>query len=235
MSLIKNRLISHRGLHKKREIPENSLAAFKEAVKNGYSMEFDINITNDSKIVVFHDDDLNRLCGVDKKIEEVSSSFLKSLNLYETNEKIPLLEDVLKEVDGKSELIIEIKKHQNIGILENLLIELLKNYKGSFLICSFDQNILNWFKTNKVTLKRGLIFESLPLKFKKYEKFIFLYKYFKSKPDFISLDYKLLESSIFHFCKANKIPTIIWTVNSQVLFEKYYDEVDAIIFENIVV
>lgn len=235
MSLIKNRLIAHRGLHKKREIPENSLAAFKEAVKNGYSMELDINITNDSKIVVFHDDDLNRLCGVDKKIEEVSYQFLKSLSLYETNERIALFEEVLKEIDGKTELIIEIKKHQNIGVLENLLIELLKNYKGDFLICSFEQNILNWFKINKPSLKRGLIFESLPLKFKKYEKFIFLYKYFKSKPDFISLDYKLLNSSVFNFCKVKKIPTIIWTINSKTDFEKYYDEVDAIIFENIVV
>ena len=235
MKLIRKKEIAHRGLHKKREIPENSLVSFQEAVKNGYSMELDINITNDCKIVVFHDDDLNRLCGVNKKVEEVSYELLKSLTLYETNEKIPLLEEVLKEVDGKSELIIEIKKHQNIGILENLLIELLENYRGSFLICSFEQNILYWFKINKPNLKRGLIFESLPSKFRKYEKIIFLYKYFKSKPDFISLDYKLINSSIFHFCKAKKIPTIIWTINSKTDFEKYYDEVDAIIFENIVV
>ena len=52
MKLIRKKEIAHRGLHKKREIPENSLASFKEAVKNGYSMELDINITNDCKIVV---------------------------------------------------------------------------------------------------------------------------------------------------------------------------------------
>ena len=34
MNLSKNNFIAHRGLHKGREIPENSLKAFKEAILN---------------------------------------------------------------------------------------------------------------------------------------------------------------------------------------------------------
>ena len=62
MKLFKNRFIAHRGLHKNKIIPENSMLAFKAAIEKNYAIEFDINITKDNQIVVFHDDDLNRLC-----------------------------------------------------------------------------------------------------------------------------------------------------------------------------
>jgi hypothetical protein len=49
------------------------------------------------------------------------------------------------------------KKHKNIGVLENKLVKFIKNYKGKYLICSFEKDILFWFKKNKPNLKRGLI------------------------------------------------------------------------------
>ena len=47
MNLFKNRFIAHRGLHKSRIIPENSIQAFKNAMEKNYAIEFDINITID--------------------------------------------------------------------------------------------------------------------------------------------------------------------------------------------
>ena len=163
MKLFKNRFIAHRGLHKNKMIPENSMLAFKAAIEKNYAIEFDINITKDNQIVVFHDDDLNRLCNKKENIEDVSYDFLKDLNLYESNEKIPLLKELLDEVAGKIPLIIEIKKHKNIGLLENILLEMLKEYKGEYFICSFEKDILLWLEKNKPKEIRGLIFESLPI------------------------------------------------------------------------
>ena len=145
MNLFKNRFIAHRGLHKSRIIPENSIQAFKNAMGKNYAIEFDINITIDNQIVIFHDDDLNRLCNKKERIEEVTYDFLKDLKLYESDEKIPLLKELLVEISGKILLVIEIKKHKNIGILENKLVDLLENYKGKYLICSFDKYIFFWF------------------------------------------------------------------------------------------
>ena len=201
MKLFKNRFIAHRGLHKNKIIPENSMLAFKAAIEKNYAIEFDINITKDNQIVVFHDDDLNRLCNKKENIEDVSYDFLKDLNLYESNEKIPLLKELLDEVAGKIPLIIEIKKHKNIGLLENILLEMLKEYKGEYFICSFEKDILLWLEKNKPKEIRGLIFESLPIKFKKYEKIAFLYKYFKSKADIISLEDKLIDSAVYDLWK----------------------------------
>ena len=45
--------IAHRGLHNK-DIPENSLSAFKNAIEHGYAIEIDLQITKDNKIIVFH-------------------------------------------------------------------------------------------------------------------------------------------------------------------------------------
>ena len=235
MKLFKNRFIAHRGLHKNKMIPENSMLAFKAAIEKNYAIEFDINITKDNQIVVFHDDDLNRLCNKKENIEDVSYDFLKDLNLYESNEKIPLLKELLDEVAGKIPLIIEIKKHKNIGLLENILLEMLKEYKGEYFICSFEKDILLWLEKNKPKEIRGLIFESLPIKFKKYEKIAFLYKYFKSKADFISLEDKLIDSSIYDFCKKKKLDILVWTIKDKKSFQNIDKKVSAVIFENFLI
>lgn len=235
MSLFKNKFIAHRGLHHNKLIPENSLLSFKKAIENNYSMEFDINITNDNKIVVFHDENLFRLCNKKENIEEVGYSFLKNLNLYKTNERIPLLEEVLSLVNGKNTLIIEIKKHKNIGLLEEILFKLLEKYEGEYFLCSFEKDILIYLKKSGLNQKIGLIFESFPNNLKKYEKTLFLYRFFKVKPDFISLDEKLLDSSIYNFCKKKGIEIITWTIKNKNRYEKIAKKVDGIIFENFLI
>lgn len=233
MSLFKNKFIAHRGLHST-FIPENSLLSFQKALENNYAMEFDLTITKDEKVVVFHDDNLLRLCNINKNIEDVDYSYLKNLKLFDSKEKIPLFEELLSLIDGKITLIIEIKKHNTIGALENTVVKELNNYEGEYFICSFDKNILTWFKNNNPQLKRGLIFESGSMRFKKYNKILFLYKYFKTKPDFISLDYKLLDSSIYEFCKNNNLELITWTIRNKEDYKKIKDKVDGVIFEGFI-
>ena len=233
MSLFKNKFIAHRGLHSS-SIPENSLLSFQKALVNDYAMEFDLTITKDEKVVVFHDDNLLRLCNVDKDIEEVDYSYLKNLKLFDSNEKIPLLKEVLDLVNGKIALIIEIKKHKSIGVLEDNIVKLLNIYNGEYFICSFEKNILTWFKNNNPHLKRGLIFESSPKRFEKYNKTLFLYKYYKTKPNFISLDYRLLDSSIYEFCKNNNLELITWTIRNKEDYEKVKEKVNGVIFEDFI-
>jgi len=235
MNQFQTKLIAHRGLYKNKEIPENSLLAFEKAIEKNYSIELDINITKDNQIVVFHDEDLKRVCNIDKKIEEIDYDFLQNLTLFDTKEKIPLLKEVLNLIDLKKDifLIIEIKKHKNIGILEKLLVEMLDSYKGKYFICSFQTDILSWFRKNRTDLKIGLIFEKVPKKFKKYENLIFLYKFLKIKPDFISLDYELFESKIFDFCKNKDLEILIWTIRKNNQCDKIYTKISGIIFENI--
>ena len=94
---------AHRGLHdKKIGIPENSMAAFREAIRANKGIELDVHLTKDKKIAVFHDDSLKRMCKVSGTIEEKTWEELKKLRLLETAEPIPLLEDVSASCAGES-------------------------------------------------------------------------------------------------------------------------------------
>ena len=112
---------------------------------------------------------------------------------------------------------------------------MLKEYKGEYFICSFEKDILLWLEKNKPKEIRGLIFGSLPIKFKKYEKIAFLYKYFKSKADFISLEDKLIDSSIYDFCKKKELDILVWTIKDKKSFQNIDKKVSAVIFENFII
>ena len=62
---------AHRGLHTKdKTVPENSLPAFRAAAEAGYGVELDIQLSRDGQVVVFHDDTLDRVCGVHGRVDE---------------------------------------------------------------------------------------------------------------------------------------------------------------------
>ena len=106
--ILKNSFIAHRGLHNDK-FPENSLSAFENAVKNGFAIENDIHLLADGNVVVFHDDNLKRMCGDDKKINELTLEEVKQYRLKGSDEQIPTLKECLDLVDGKVPLLIEFK------------------------------------------------------------------------------------------------------------------------------
>ena len=115
---IKKLCIAHRGLYDEK-IPENSMKAFEKAVSKNIPIEFDIHVLKDKNIVVFHDDNLYRMTGVDKKLIECTYEDIKNYKLKNTKETIPLLKDVLKMVNGKVLLDIELKSDHKLYDLEN--------------------------------------------------------------------------------------------------------------------
>lgn len=67
IKLLYKRYIAHRGLHDlEANTPENSLASFRKAAEEGYAIENDIHLTADGEVIVFHDNNLIRMCGIDK-------------------------------------------------------------------------------------------------------------------------------------------------------------------------
>jgi len=77
MSNIKH--ISHRG--GAAEYPENTMAAFRNAVKAGTEMlEIDLHLTKDGKVVVFHDKDLFRVTGIRGQIKDINYNELPQVS-----------------------------------------------------------------------------------------------------------------------------------------------------------
>ena len=70
-SSLKGYYYAHRGLHDNNsDAPENSMAAFRKAVDAGYGIELDVQLTKDRIPVIFHDDTLKRVCGVDGYVKD---------------------------------------------------------------------------------------------------------------------------------------------------------------------
>lgn len=148
--------IAHRGLHKAdKSIPENSLAAFRAAVEGGYGVEFDVHITKDGHLVVFHDDDTRRMCGVNANVEELSLSELQKLYLAGSAERIPSLGEVLAVIDGQVPIILEIKRGGRNEELCRRVYEMLMCYRGEVCIESFDPFIVRWWYKNAPEVLRG--------------------------------------------------------------------------------
>jgi glycerophosphoryl diester phosphodiesterase len=102
-----NPVIAHRGAWKKNKLPENSIAALKEAISLGCTgSEFDMWMTADDSIVINHDPHYNKLT-----IEKTSYADLLPFKLS-NGEKIPTLREYLLaglENNKQTLLVLEIK------------------------------------------------------------------------------------------------------------------------------
>lgn len=100
-------VIGHRGAmgHE----TENSLASIQKALDLGVDMiEIDVFKIKSGEIVVFHDDRLERLANAGGAIEEYNISDLNQV-ILDGGHKIPILQEVLKLIDNKVALNIELK------------------------------------------------------------------------------------------------------------------------------
>ena len=150
------RNFAHRGLHSEdQSIPENSLKAFALAAEAGYGMELDVQLSKDGQVVVFHDDTLDRVCGVAARVDELDFAELEKLSLFGTDERIPLFSKVLELVNGRTPLIVELKNgHRNDELCEKTW-ALLRTYPGAYCIESFNPLIVAWFRFHAPTVLRG--------------------------------------------------------------------------------
>lgn len=153
---------AHRGLHdKKHGIPENSLPAFRAAIDAGDGIELDVHLTKDEKLVVFHDDTFDRICGHGGKVEETSYEEMRQYTLGGTKERIPLLSEVLRMVDGKVPLLIEVKLPSADTKICRKLDEEMSGYRGKYMIQSFNSLVLRWMKKHRNEIPRGQLSENL--------------------------------------------------------------------------
>jgi glycerophosphoryl diester phosphodiesterase len=101
------RLVAHRGDHER--APENSLAAFRQALDAGALwLECDVQFTRDAVPALLHDENLQRMCGVDGKLCELPFAELPPLL---GGQPIPTLQELLALLSGypRATLFLEIK------------------------------------------------------------------------------------------------------------------------------
>lgn len=107
-------VIAHRGDHT--NAPENTIAAYKNAIKIGADfIEVDLRTTKDSQLVVMHDATINRMTGINGSIQNMTFDSLKKLEARESkhpewgNHAIPTFQEVLKLSKRKINIYLDFK------------------------------------------------------------------------------------------------------------------------------
>lgn len=137
--------IAHRGYHYL--YPENTMHAFEVAIEKKLAIELDVRMTRDGVIVCHHDKSTKRLLGIKGSIPKMRWKDLKDYPVAKTQDKIPTLEEVLKKVDGKITLLIEVKSIFTYNFRRKLLEE-LKNYHGK--VYFHTQNLITYYRLRHI-------------------------------------------------------------------------------------
>lgn len=198
-------LYAHRGLHdNESQAPENSMAAFQKAVDAGYGIELDVQLSKDKVPVVFHDFTLKRICGVEGKVEDYTYEELQKFPLAKSDQRIPKFSEVLKLVDGKVPLIVELKIEGLNTEVCPLADELLRAYQGVYCMESFNPLGVKWYRDHRPEVFRGQLAEQF-LKHKEFNSPLYfvlqnLMFNFLTKPDFIAYNHKHAKALSLRIC-----------------------------------
>ena len=226
---------AHRGLHGK-NIPENSLAAFKKALDEGFGIELDVQLSSDGAVMVFHDYTLSRMTGCDKKLCELTANELQKLFLANTQEKIPTFEQVLELVNGKVPVLVELKGESADTSLCPKVAEILKKYSGDYCIESFNPIILRSIKKELPNAFCGQLYTNV-CRDKKKKTFLnivlsLMALNFLAKPDFIAYNQKDRSSfPVKLTTRFYKAPHFVWTIKGEEEMKKARELKENPIFE----
>lgn len=240
MEPFREKYIAHRGLFNNADIPENSMSAFRKAVEAGYGIELDVQLTADNQLVVFHDETLNRMCGDERTLYKLSYEELNQLSLLETNERIPLLKDVLALIDGLVPLVVEIKSEGRYLLTSELTNQMLLGYKGIFCVESFHPFVLKWYKKNNPAIIRGQLStnyfrDGIDRPWGVQLALTNMLFNFMTKPDFIAYNHKFKKQLSYRLCRKFYNPVnVAWTVRSQNELEDARDTFEAFIFDSFI-
>lgn len=107
-------IVAHRAMHTK--YPENSLAAFQHSIDSGVDIiEADIRTTKDGKLVLMHDETIDRTTNGEGKVKDFTFAELQKLDLDKEsndllNHKVPLAKDALELARGNIMVDLDIKE-----------------------------------------------------------------------------------------------------------------------------
>jgi len=222
-------ILGHRG------IPvlcsENTLRSFLEAFRYGADgIETDVRLTKDGVPVLIHDDNLERLLGVDVKIGDLTFPELRSYRIGE--ETIPTLAELLQQFPGRKCLNLEIKE---AGAGEISVEMSQKMYEGEIIYSSFNHEMINELKHKYPNLKFGYLFDETALNMTMDEFFSLFKENTFSAHIPIGLrryDEKLFQMMLNELHKMG-IKIALWTVDSKSDVEDIKEFVDYVITNDV--
>lgn len=216
--------VAHRGLWNEK-VSENSLEAFRLAIKNNVAIELDIHLTKDNDLVVIHDEKLERLTGKDGIVEDLTTKELQENYTLLDGQKIPRFEEVLELVNEQVPILVELKVfRKNYKPLAKKAEEVLSKYikdKKNIVLISFDPRSLWPFK------HKGYVRLLLVAKSDEYT-----FTWFRHTVEGLDVETVLFkEKRVRRYAKKHFMNA--WTIRSEKDIEDVLPYVDTLTFDTI--
>ncbi|MEM9966814.1 MAG: glycerophosphodiester phosphodiesterase family protein [Pseudomonadota bacterium] len=221
----RHRPLAHRGFHEARDArPENSRAAIKAAVRAGYGIEVDVQLSRDNVAMVFHDYLLDRVTTAQGAVRQKNAADLAEICLQGTEEGIPTLVECLELINGRVPLLVELKDQDgemgpNVGELERAVAQALCRYPGPIAVMSFNPHSVKAMGALLPAVPRGLVtcgypYEEWPLPAAICDRLRQIPDYARIGASFISHEVTDLTSRRVRELKAQGALVFCWTVRS---------------------
>lgn len=218
-------VIAHRGASFLAE-HENTLEAFQLAIDIGAEyVEFDIRMTKDKKLIVFHNASIN-----DTPISDLTYKALCERTAA-SGYTVPLLADVLKLCHGKIKLDIELKE---TGYEDKIIFMVTREYSYSydmFMMKSFLDTSVAQIKSIDSNITAGLLlgYETGDIK-RRFNEYFPERRIRACKADFVSPNFRLATPFFIRRMHILKKNVYVWTVNDTKAIDKFINrDVDGII------
>lgn len=228
--MVNTLILAHRGASK--IAPENTESAFRKALEIGVDgIELDVHLTKDKKLVVIHDERVDRTTKGIGYVKDLTLKEIKKLDAGSyfspqfVGEKILTLEETLAIIKDCKLINIEIKNNiiKYDGIEEIIIDKIRKSKLTNKIICSsFNHYSIYRIKKIAPDIKTGLLYGSCIYQPWVYAKRIGV--------NAIHPYYHSISSDIVKLCHDNKIKVNVWTVDDrEIIFKMIKNQVDAII------
>ena len=198
------KIVAHRGARASE--PENTVRAMKRAFECGAdAVEIDLRFTSDHKLVVIHDDTLERTTNGTGKVSDMTIEQLRALDAGK-GERIPELSEALSVAKRYSRpLVIELKEE---GMEWQVLEEVTEVGLGDkVIISSFIHTSLRNLKEKAPEIKTGVIIASVPVNPVRLVQ--------DAKADVIFAKYSRITREFIDACVGYEgIEVYLWTVNT---------------------
>lgn len=209
-------VIAHRGASA--YAPENTKAAFRLAFEMGArAIEFDVHQTKDGRLVIIHDDDLQRTGRRKSIVRKLTLKEIRSIDVgswFEDrykDQRVPLLEEVLESIESRTEVHIEIKAgSRRYPGIEGRVVDMIrrKRLERRCLISSFDHKALYEVRALAPELRIGLLMGLTPFR-------LCLKRIKELKAESLNLSMRRVTPRRIRMAKDLGLRVLVYTVNTE--------------------
>lgn len=236
--------IAHRGLHAEgRGVPENTPSAAEAAIRGGYAIECDVQVSRDAEAMVFHDHALDRLTAETGPTRARSAAELGALAVGGGTDPILALPAFLDRIAGRTPVVVEIKsRFDGDERLARRTVEIVAGRDEPLALKSFDPAIVSLLRRIAPEMPRGIVAQGRyeggewdALDPARRQAMATLAHWSDTRPSFISYRHlDLPDQAVVMPRILDGIPVMAWTVRSQAEAGRVSAFADQIVFEGFV-